>query len=232
MRFPLSLSPSAFFSPLSLLPDRDCFVIYFGANRKILFRDVLAAIRDYAFSTSEFPLILSLENHCSVHQQEVMADVMLKVLGDLLCKESLPGKDGSTVLPSPHDLRRKILLKGKALPKGILVASLISKSALVAAEELDDDDEESDSEIPDLKSELPDDPVANPSDHKGVNRKLSDITVYCQTKNFKSFSHSRENHHANEVCFSFYTMLFRNVHADSFFLCSRCPLFRKRNPKN
>lgn len=32
--------------------------------RPILFVDVIAAIRDSAFKTSPYPVILSLENHC------------------------------------------------------------------------------------------------------------------------------------------------------------------------
>jgi hypothetical protein len=42
------------------------------------------AIRDYAFVKSEFPLILSLENHCSLEQQRKMASAMHKILGELL----------------------------------------------------------------------------------------------------------------------------------------------------
>lgn len=38
---------------------------------KIRFRDVVEVIKDHAFAVSDLPLILSLENHCSVPQQEV-----------------------------------------------------------------------------------------------------------------------------------------------------------------
>jgi len=41
---------------------------------------------------------------------------MLKTFGDLLCKEYLPENDGSVVLPSPNQLKRKILVKAKTLP--------------------------------------------------------------------------------------------------------------------
>lgn len=64
-------------------PDDDP-IIYHGytLTTKILFRDVLVdAIKPYAFRKSEYPLILSLENHCSERQQEVLAKHLQDVLG-------------------------------------------------------------------------------------------------------------------------------------------------------
>ena len=56
----------------------------------ILFKDVILAIRDTAFQTSEYPVILSFENHCSRHQQYKMAKYCDEIFGDLLLKEPLP----------------------------------------------------------------------------------------------------------------------------------------------
>ena len=51
----------------------------------ILFKDVIEdVIKPYAFYTSDYPLILSIENHCSLEQQDIMADIMKNILGDLL----------------------------------------------------------------------------------------------------------------------------------------------------
>ena len=51
---------------------------------KIKFKDVIETIKKYAFESSEYPLILSIENHCSLEQQDIMADYMNSILGDLL----------------------------------------------------------------------------------------------------------------------------------------------------
>ena len=55
----------------------------------ILFKDVIYAVRDTAFVTSEYPVILSFENHCSKKQQYKLAKYCDEILGDLLLKEPL-----------------------------------------------------------------------------------------------------------------------------------------------
>ena len=50
-------------------------IIYHGhtLTSKIRCLDVVKAIRDHAFVTSEYPVILSIEDHCDISQQRVMA---------------------------------------------------------------------------------------------------------------------------------------------------------------
>lgn len=56
-----------------------------------------------------YPVILSIEDHCSIAQQRNMAQYFKKVLGDtLLTKPVDIAADG---LPSPNQLKRKILIK-------------------------------------------------------------------------------------------------------------------------
>ncbi|XP_007234134.2 1-phosphatidylinositol 4,5-bisphosphate phosphodiesterase delta-3-A isoform X2 [Astyanax mexicanus] len=89
-------------------------VIYHGhtLTTKVLFSEVVEAIAEYAFKASPFPLILSLENHCSVEQQAIMAQQLRSILGDKLLTEPLKHQPCDS-LPSPEELKGKILVKGK-----------------------------------------------------------------------------------------------------------------------
>ncbi|KAM6450135.1 inactive phospholipase C-like protein 2 isoform 1-T3 [Liasis olivaceus] len=95
-------------------PDNEP-VIYTGhtMTSQIVFRSVIDIINKYAFFASEYPLILCLENHCSLKQQNVMVQHMKKILGDKLYMK-LPNIEES-YLPSPEYLKGKILIKAKKL---------------------------------------------------------------------------------------------------------------------
>ncbi|XP_076132550.1 1-phosphatidylinositol 4,5-bisphosphate phosphodiesterase gamma-1 isoform X1 [Alosa pseudoharengus] len=93
-------------------------VIYHGhtLTTKIRFTDVLATIKEHAFVTSEYPIILSIEDHCSIVQQRNMATFFKKVFGEMLLTKAVDiSADG---LPSPNQLKRKILIKHKKLAEG------------------------------------------------------------------------------------------------------------------
>ncbi|XP_048860757.1 1-phosphatidylinositol 4,5-bisphosphate phosphodiesterase eta-2a isoform X2 [Brienomyrus brachyistius] len=85
---------------------------------KILFKDVVETINKYAFVKNPYPVILSIENHCSVPQQKKMAQYLMEVLGDKLDLSGI-NMDESGRLPSPESLKEKILIKGKKLPANI-----------------------------------------------------------------------------------------------------------------
>ena len=61
---------------------------------------------------ARYPVILSIENHCSVVQQKKMAQYLTEILGDKLDLSSVHNDD-STRLPSPASLKGKILVKVK-----------------------------------------------------------------------------------------------------------------------
>ena len=76
-------------------------------------RSVVEAIDRSAFLTSPYPVILSLENHCSMQQQTKMAAIFNEVFGDKLVTKFLFEVDFSEYahLPSPQQLMYKIIIK-------------------------------------------------------------------------------------------------------------------------
>ncbi|XP_037936423.1 1-phosphatidylinositol 4,5-bisphosphate phosphodiesterase gamma-1-like [Teleopsis dalmanni] len=82
---------------------------------KIKFKDVIKTIKDHAFVTSEFPVILSIEQNCSLEQQRNMAQALIEEFGDMLLTQRCDRSESQ--LPSPYQLRKKIILKHKKLPE-------------------------------------------------------------------------------------------------------------------
>ncbi|XP_061661324.1 1-phosphatidylinositol 4,5-bisphosphate phosphodiesterase delta-1a isoform X2 [Syngnathoides biaculeatus] len=158
-------------------------VIYHGytLTSKILFKDVIKAIKDYAFRTSDYPVILSLENHCSVGQQKLMAHYIISILGDALVTKPL-GNVVPTTFPSPEELKGKFLVKGKRLNK--LDASFNNNNNGVSEGTVSEEDEAADQENgqkpPQKKSKIT------------LARELSDVVVYCKSVHFNGFEHARD----------------------------------------
>ncbi|XP_053930859.1 1-phosphatidylinositol 4,5-bisphosphate phosphodiesterase eta-1 isoform X3 [Cuculus canorus] len=97
-------------------PDGEPVVHHgYTLTSKILFRDVAETVNKYAFVKNEFPVILSIENHCSIQQQKKIAQYLKDIFGDKLDLSSVTTGD-SRQLPSPQELKGKILVKGKKLP--------------------------------------------------------------------------------------------------------------------
>ncbi|XP_068439869.1 1-phosphatidylinositol 4,5-bisphosphate phosphodiesterase epsilon-1 isoform X2 [Clinocottus analis] len=94
-------------------------VIYHGhtLTTKIPFKDVVEAVSRSAFVNSDMPVILSIENHCSLPQQRKMAEIFKTVFGERLVTRFLFESDfnDDPHLPSPLQLRGRILLKNKKL---------------------------------------------------------------------------------------------------------------------
>ncbi|KAJ4026777.1 hypothetical protein NW752_001732 [Fusarium irregulare] len=87
----------------------------YSLTKSINFRDVIKTIKEHAFAASDLPLWLSLEVHCNNSQRDMMARIMVEVFGECLVTEPIPGH--SKTLPSPNQLRGRILLKVK-MPQG------------------------------------------------------------------------------------------------------------------
>jgi len=144
-------------------------IIYHGftLTSKLLFSSVVEACRDYAFVKSEYPLIFSIENHCGLEQQDRMAEILVNTLGDLLYREQ--PNDKAESLPSPSDLRRKILVKAKRRPAN-------------AEEESEGDDEDDERDEKQKKKQK-------------VSQKLSDLVNYIHAVHFPGFNKSAKYFH-------------------------------------
>uniref|UniRef100_A0A803T080 Phosphoinositide phospholipase C n=1 Tax=Anolis carolinensis TaxID=28377 RepID=A0A803T080_ANOCA len=100
-------------------PDGEPVVHHgYTLTSKILFKDVLEVINKNAFVKNEFPIILSIENHCSIQQQKKIAQYLKEIFSDKLDLTSVNAGD-SKQLPSPQSLKGKILIKGKKLPHSL-----------------------------------------------------------------------------------------------------------------
>ncbi|XP_077050729.1 1-phosphatidylinositol 4,5-bisphosphate phosphodiesterase eta-1 isoform X1 [Siphateles boraxobius] len=97
-------------------PDGEPMVQHgYTLTSKITFKSVIETINKYAFVNNEFPVILSIENHCSIQQQKKIAQHLKEIFGDKLDVGEALNKDPKQI-PSPNSLKGKILLKGKRLP--------------------------------------------------------------------------------------------------------------------
>lgn len=161
-------------------------VIYHGytLTSKILFKDAIKAIKEYAFKTSDYPVILSLENHCSVEQQSVMARHMSSILGSALVTTPL-GDGMPTNFPSPEELKGKFLIKGKRLNK--LEASFTDAAAEAENSEVTEEDE-SDNEPEDENEEK-----KRKKKKLKLAKELSDMVIYCKSVHFHGFEDARKN---------------------------------------
>ncbi|XP_074471813.1 1-phosphatidylinositol 4,5-bisphosphate phosphodiesterase beta-4 [Sebastes fasciatus] len=136
----------------------------------ILFKDVIQAIKETAFVTSDYPVILSFENHCSKPQQYKMAKYCEETFGEFLLKQPLENYpiESGRPLPSPNDLKRKILIKNKRLKPEVeqkqleafkkhMEAGETNTPAIIMGEEIEEEIENGEKEVEDkvLNSETP-----------------------------------------------------------------------------
>jgi len=85
-------------------------------TKQISFRSVCHAIRDSAFKATSLPIIVSLEVHAGLGQQEVMVDIMKACWEGHLVDITGQSESEISALPSPESLRNKILIKVKWTP--------------------------------------------------------------------------------------------------------------------
>ncbi|KTF88160.1 hypothetical protein cypCar_00003108 [Cyprinus carpio] len=125
-------------------PDGEPIVHHgYTLTSKILFKDVIETINKYAFAKTQYPVILSIENHCTVPQQKKMAQYLMEVLQDKLDLSNINVNE-SRRLPSPEVLKGKVLVKGKKLPANI---DADAEEGDVSDEDSGEEDEEEEQQI-------------------------------------------------------------------------------------
>nr|XP_047904546.1 1-phosphatidylinositol 4,5-bisphosphate phosphodiesterase zeta-1 isoform X6 [Anser cygnoides] len=189
-------------------------VVYHGhtLTSKISFCSVIHVIDKYAFAASEYPVILSLENHCSPKQQEIMAEHLENILGDKLLTSTI-GDSVVTQLPSPEALKFKILVKNKKV--GTIEETMLRKGQDSHGETGEIFEEEYTSEEDETDEKAPLQQKSDSSKRKSENRpsslprkkakmkkikiaiELSDLVIYTKSEKFVSFEHSL----ANQKCY-------------------------------
>ncbi|KAJ8944413.1 hypothetical protein NQ318_023186, partial [Aromia moschata] len=92
-------------------------VIYHGYTfvPEISAKEVLEAIAESSFKTSDYPVVLSFENHCNPRQQAKIASYCREIFGDMLLDSPLENYilEPGNPLPPPSALKRKIIIKNK-----------------------------------------------------------------------------------------------------------------------
>lgn len=94
-------------------------VIYHGhtLTPKMTFRSACLVTKNYLDAHPDtYPIILSLENHCSLPYQKVMAETMNELFGKKLYVPTEEQFEGGK-LPSPEKLRGMVIIKGKRPPE-------------------------------------------------------------------------------------------------------------------
>ncbi|KAG8714891.1 hypothetical protein FRC08_011289 [Ceratobasidium sp. 394] len=158
-------------------------------TKEVPFRDVCRAIGQNSFVTSDLPVIVSLEVHASHTQQEKIVKIMKEEWSNYLVTERLSQHINDKELPSPHALRRRILVKVKYLapPESAPAAAAAPTAAPTIKKQRDLDVSSSDSS-PD--EELQEAAVAasksKPKKSKVI-QALADLGVYVSSHSFKDW---------------------------------------------
>ncbi|KAJ2813290.1 1-phosphatidylinositol 4,5-bisphosphate phosphodiesterase delta-1, partial [Coemansia furcata] len=165
---------------------------------RILFEDVIIAVSLYAFAVSPYPVILSFENHCSLPQQARMATLLKKHLGAMLVVTPV-GHEQEYELPSPNQLKYRIIVKNKVLDTNSsthssrpssLIGSWSGSSAGLAATAAVPNSSAIPSQLGASKGVSPRSSVAQLK--RKIAPELSELIVYCKAVHFEGFEEGSE----------------------------------------
>lgn len=97
-------------------------------------RAVFMAIASYAFMASPYPVVISAELNCSMESQVQLVRVLKEVFGESLVTGALVDfdLDEGGVLPSPEQLKYRIMFKVRVCPRLTKTLSNSSSSSVNA----------------------------------------------------------------------------------------------------
>ncbi|CRG88288.1 hypothetical protein PISL3812_05317 [Talaromyces islandicus] len=147
-------------------------------TKEVSFRDVCYAIRDNAFVSSDLPVIVSLEVHADLDQQQMMVDIMREAWNDYLVE--IDSREEAN-LPRLQDLRKKILIKVKWSPPTSTTAEEVAHA--------EEDIEEAESGVKDLDLAAGENPSSQKKEKKSkILHALSELAVYTRAYHFSHFA--------------------------------------------
>lgn len=162
-------------------------------STSVSFSSVIDAIDRYGFRASPLPLILSLEVHCNIENQNKMVDIMKEQFGDKLVTEPLAL--GVAVLPSPADLEHRIVVKvkcGTVKPNDTKTFSNGSDGGNSGPTAYSSTTDSSFSELEENGPKTLADQVVKPNradaTKRAISAKLGNLGVYAQGIKFRNFS--------------------------------------------
>ncbi|UJR36404.1 hypothetical protein I4U23_029127 [Adineta vaga] len=131
------------------------------------FESIIRYMEPNLFKTSPYPVILNIENHCSIEQQKEMARILKEILGDRLVTKQLTNENLRT-LPSPEELKNKVLVRSRRSAKTTKPHTLI---------QLEDDD----------------DSIFDPLS-KNIQNDLAELFVYLQNVPYREYKYAKAHY--------------------------------------
>ncbi|KAK8940224.1 Phosphoinositide phospholipase C 4 [Platanthera guangdongensis] len=110
----------------------------------------LNSIKEFAFVASEYPVVITLEDHLTPDLQAKVAEMVIDTFGDMLY---YPNSDHVTEFPSPELLKKKIILSTKP-PKEYLESKSFKEENKSQTGKTSNEEEAWGKEVPDLKTAI------------------------------------------------------------------------------
>ncbi|XP_073305613.1 phosphoinositide phospholipase C 2-like [Primulina huaijiensis] len=114
----------------------------------------LRSIKEHAFVASEYPVVITLEDHLTPDLQAKVAEMITETFGDMLFS---PGSECLKEFPTPESLKRRVIISTKP-PKEYLQAKDVKVKESASQKEKDSTKEEAwGNEVNSFKANLDDD---------------------------------------------------------------------------